>query len=77
MQQAFWDGVLLNCADCEEAACKQGRCGSIQSRFYSELYPQPLTRENTCTPSCSFAQKKHAMESNSLINIVVLDYNDL
>lgn len=49
MQQPFWDGVLLNCADCEEAACKQERRGSIQSGLYSGLSStptHPLTREN-------------------------------
>ncbi len=29
MQQPFWDSMLLNCADCEETACKQEHCGSI------------------------------------------------
>lgn len=41
MQQPFWDSVLLNCADCEEVACKQERHGSIQSGLYSVFYSGP------------------------------------
>lgn len=41
MQQPFWDSVLLNCADCEEAACKQEHRGSIQSGLYSGLSSTP------------------------------------
>lgn len=49
MQQPFWDSVLLNCADCEEAACKQQHCGSIQSGLYSRVEPPPPTRKKRPT----------------------------
>lgn len=38
MQQPFWDSMLLNCADCEEVACKQDQSNQ---GLYSGLSSTP------------------------------------